>query len=247
MNKILNALARLLDATCLEERPTDAQCDAWRAAAADGGQEEAKLRARVRELEAERDELIASHEACSVANADGAMQLTAARAEIARLTPLVADGGGRLDALISAVALVRDECERRSIQHKGFLRVAERLTAAIEPPPESPEAAPVSPCYVGTVRGDGMMCCKNCGAGVIRIRTYEREPLVLDDDEPEAAEQGAALTCDHRTHWHYASARHVYTCGGCGADMPITAEQARKLPYDPSAGHRGHTEKTHDR
>jgi hypothetical protein len=109
-----------------------------------------------------------------------------------RLAALAADGGGRLDALISAVALVRDECERRSIQHKGFLRVAERLTAAIEPPPASPEAAPVSPCYVGTVRGDGMMCCKNCGAGVIRIRTYEREPLVLDDDEPEAAEQGAA-------------------------------------------------------
>jgi hypothetical protein len=57
-----------------------------------------------------------------------------------RLKALVADGGGRLDALISAVALVRDECERRSIQHKGFLRVAERLTAAIEPPPASPEA-----------------------------------------------------------------------------------------------------------
>jgi hypothetical protein len=57
-----------------------------------------------------------------------------------RLAALAADGGGRLDALISAVALVRDECERRSIQHKGFLRVAERLTAAIEPPPASPEA-----------------------------------------------------------------------------------------------------------
>jgi hypothetical protein len=70
MSDITTALARLLDAAYCDERPTDEQSDAWRAAAHAGGQEEKhllkelgtwrrtaeRLEEKVRELEAELTE-----------------------------------------------------------------------------------------------------------------------------------------------------------------------------------------------
>lgn len=52
---------------------------------------------------------------------------------------------------------------------------------------------------------------------------------------PKAEERGGAA-CNHQMNWIYVASGNVYVCSGCGDEMPITADAARKLPYDPSAG-----------
>jgi hypothetical protein len=46
--------------------------------------------------------------------------------------------------------------------------------------------------------------------------------------------QEARGACDHQVKWLYAASGNVYVCSACGDEMPITAAEARKLPYDPA-------------
>jgi ribosomal protein L40E len=52
--------------------------------------------------------------------------------------------------------------------------------------------------------------------------------------KPTPSAQEARGACDHQVKWLYAASGNVYVCSACGDEMPITAAEARKLPYDPA-------------
>lgn len=83
--------------------------------------------------------------------------------------------------------------------------------------------------------------CDSCGASDVPLTVVNQRGIagwaVCSEGckaESKADERGGA--CDHKVNWIYAASGNVYVCSGCGDEMPITTEEARKLPYDPSAG-----------
>jgi hypothetical protein len=61
---------------------------------------------------------------------------------------------------------------------------------------------------------------------------WRRLNAAIEGTDPLAQEARGA--CDHQVKWLYAASGNVYVCSACGDEMPITAAEARKLPYDPA-------------